>query len=133
MPSWLLIGWWLSLGVAPEQMQRIDNVAVDFGVANRVMAYTDIGISATVADRVRLSASVETYAFADSVVSFAPYYTSYKVAVEARISSYVYATIDHTCDHTVYNGLILPDGSELPTLGGNLTRAYVTIRSPRNW
>lgn len=61
MPSWLLVGAWLSLGVVPQQDIGFEERFVSPVVSASVAYMADVGVYATVFDRITVSGFIENY------------------------------------------------------------------------
>lgn len=117
--EWLVISWFLSFGWVPEQVD-----AVNYQSINRHnTTAAEIGISGEMADRLTISASVETFqTMRENVFVWAPYLANYRIGASLRIVDGITLNADHICAHPVLSS----QPSYLKS--GGMTRVYLKIK-----
>ena len=117
--KWLVISWFLSFGWVPEQVD-----AVNYQSINRHnTTVAEIGISGEMANRLTISASVETFqSFPKGSAYFAPYLANYRIGASLRIVDGLTINADHICAHPVMSG------KDLYLKTGGMTRVYLKIQ-----
>jgi len=117
--EWLVISWFLSFGWVPEQVD-----AVNYQSINRHnTTVAEIGISGEMADRLTISASVETFqTMRENVFVWAPYLANYRIGASLRIIDGITLNADHICTHPVLSS----QPSYLKS--GGMTRVYLKIQ-----
>ena len=117
--KWLVISWFLSFGWVPEQVD-----AVNYQSINRHnTTVAEIGISGEMADRLTISASVETFqTLPKGSAYFAPYLANYRIGASLRIIDGITLNADHICTHPVMSG------KDLYLKTGGMTRVYLKIQ-----
>jgi len=117
--EWLVISWFLSFGWVPEQVD-----AVNYQSINRHnTTVAEIGISGEMADRLTISASVETFqTMRENVFVWAPYLANYRIGASLRIIDGITLNADHLCTHPVLSS----QPSYLKS--GGMTRVYLKIQ-----
>ena len=104
--SWLVLGWFLTFGYMPENMQ-LDSMTVMRGGDARVTNYfsedplftAEIGIEAVAFGRVRAWGSAKTFSVHYSGASFVPQRTDFFAGLSLLFGD-LEAGISHQCGHT---------------------------------
>jgi hypothetical protein len=116
--KWLVISWFLSFGWVPEQVDGIGPLSL----TRNNTTFAEIGISGEMADRLTISASVETFqALPKESAYFAPYLANYRIGASLRIIDGITLNADHLCTHPVLSS----QPSYLKS--GGMTRVYLKI------
>lgn len=116
--EWLVISWFLSFGWVPEQA---DGLWASSEIRKNATV-AEIGISGEMANRLTISASVETFqSLAQGSSYFAPYLANYRIGSSVRIIDGLTLNADHICTHPVMSS------EKLYPKSGGMTRVYVKI------
>lgn len=116
--KWLVISWFLSFGWVPEQVDVVNYQSIE----RHNTTVAEIGISGEMADRLTISASVETFqALPKGSVYFAPYLANYRIGASLRIIDGITLNADHICTHPVLSS------DKTYTKSGGMTRVYLKI------
>jgi hypothetical protein len=114
----VLIGWFLSFGLVPEQSVNIGNTTSEI---TRTATVAELGVSAEWW-RVKAWTSIENYQYYGGDLSFKPYLAKYKIGVSMRVMEGVELIATHECDHEV-----LTTGKSLRWYGSNETQFIVKL------
>lgn len=116
--EWLIISWFLSFGWVPEQVDAVNYQSIE----RHNTTVAEIGISGEMADRLTISASVETFqTMGENVFVWAPYLANYRIGASLRIIDGLTLNADHICTHPVLSS----QPSYLKS--GGMTRVYLKI------
>lgn len=129
MPSWIILGAWLSLGVCPTQVVMDNNDYYEVTTYGNVGYYSDIGVYAEIGERLTLSGSTETYMMQKDPTRYSPYRADFTVTGSIKVTKYVTLTVTHECVHQVVNSKSewhSNDVGDLP-LGTSETKIFATI------
>lgn len=117
--EWLVISWFLSFGFVPDQVDAVNYQSIE----RHNTTVAEIGISGEMADRLTISASVETFqAMDENVFTWAPYLANYRIGATLRIIDGITLNADHICTHPVMSG----DKTYIKS--GGMTRVYLKIQ-----
>ena len=103
MFQFIAVSWFVTLGWVPLQEDYIGSRRAVLD-ENKVATVAEIGIDATVFDRLTLSGSMENYQYigtGSSAGYFNPFRIDYKASATLKISDHVSITAAHECDHPV--------------------------------
>jgi hypothetical protein len=114
----VLIGWFLSFGLVPEQRVVIEQTKSEITTTATV---AELGISAEWW-RVNAWTSIENYQYYGGDLSFKPYLAKYKIGASFRVMDGVEIIATHECDHEV-----LYTGKSLGWYGSNETQFIVKL------
>jgi hypothetical protein len=99
--NWLVIGWFLTLGIVPQQQEAVGS-RVSNTLSNRLATVAEVGLTATAADRFVVGFSVENYQYKDpDSIYFNPYRVDYKFNAGVKFNAHVSVWFEHECDHPV--------------------------------
>ena len=129
MPSWLLVGAWLSLGVVPQQDIGFEERFMS-PIASASVAYmADIGVYVTIADRLTVSGFIENYMEQKSYVAYSPFRADFTVEATIRVTDWLRVTAYHECVHPVVSTAAGRDGRYFAAspLLINETKFFVTL------
>ena len=117
--EWLVISWFLSFGFVPDQVDAVNYQSIE----RHNTTVAEIGISGEMADRLTISASVETFqTMRENVSVWAPYLANYRIGASLRIIDGITLNADHICTHPVLSS----QPSYLKS--GGMTRVYLKIQ-----
>ena len=97
MFSFIAFSWFLSLGLVPLQEDCVNGNKVSI---NTVSTVAEIGVSATMWDRLTVGGSVENYQLF-STGYYTPYRVDYKFFATFTVQKGVTLNFMHECDHPV--------------------------------
>jgi hypothetical protein len=121
--SWLIVAWYLTLGIVPKQSETIYEQADVAVVKLLETAYVaELGVNAEAFKCLRLYGSAEIYEYHGSGLSFLPYRGDFKIGA-ALFFGPIEIGIDHECDH----GIVFTN-QWLDKYGSSETRITVTIK-----
>ena len=118
----IVISWFLSFGLVPQQIEYAGNDK--FKIDDTMLAtVTQIGLTATFDDRLKVFTEMDNYQYKDSEgFCFLPYRIDYTFGSTFDINKYISVTATHTCIHDVIYNHHQPRGYEEFE-----TKVYATI------
>jgi hypothetical protein len=103
MFEFIAVSWFLTLGWVPLQEDYVGSRR-DIIDENRIATVAEIGLTATMFERLTLSGSIENYQYVgedSSAGYFNPYRVDYKASANIRITDHVSISAAHECDHAI--------------------------------
>jgi|WetSurMetagenome_2_1015567.scaffolds.fasta_scaffold126176_2 hypothetical protein len=116
--NWLVIGWFLTLGVVPQQEEIIGS-GISNAVADPFPSEVTVGLDATVADHFIIGFSVENFMSDVDGSDFSPYRTDYHFSTGVRLNEHVSFWFENEC--------IRPVRCELHSFSGQETKLYLKL------
>jgi|WetSurMetagenome_2_1015567.scaffolds.fasta_scaffold00711_46 hypothetical protein len=98
--NWLILGWWLTFGVVPQQQEVVKNTIVSTD-CKKLATVCEIGLQADIMDHFVLRGSMENYQYKADSMYFDPYRIDYKFSAGCRFNDNISLWFDHECDHPV--------------------------------
>jgi hypothetical protein len=120
--SWLVLSWFLTLGLVPQNDQMLVQSHDAIYTANPCFEQT-AGLSLTALDHARAFFAIKTYEVKSNSLLFAPFRSDYSIGAEV-FSRNIILGIKHECDHPVVSnpGSFASNGYYLGT-----TEVYLTF------
>ncbi len=105
MFGFIVVSWFLTLGVVPLQYEQVDNLQTLQITQQNMSTVATLGLSAKMFDHFELYGSVETFQFKiPDELYFSPYRADYTFGARFYIVNGITLDFSHYCNHPVDGG-----------------------------